>query len=105
LRRPRLHACRGHVWEPMNLLVLMYHRARAGRHGNDPAMLEKHFRHIAANYRNVLPGDALDANRLNVCLTFDDAYFDFYATVYPLLMRHQLRAVLAVPPLVVRERS
>lgn len=87
----------------MSLLVLMYHRACAGRHGNDPAILDQHFAHIADHYPHVLPGEALAAGSINVCLTFDDAYFDFYATVFPLLQRHNLRALLAVPPAVIRE--
>ena len=85
----------------MSLLVLMYHRARADRHGNTPAMLDRHFAHIARHYRCVLPGDVLKPRALNVCLTFDDGYFDFYAVVFPLLKKHGLRALLAVPTAVV----
>lgn len=89
----------------MTLLVLMYHRASAGQHGNDPKILDQHFAHIAGRYPNVLPGEALASASINVCLTFDDAYFDFYATVFPLLQRHNLRALLAVPPAVIRETA
>ncbi len=88
----------------MSLLVLMYHRARAERHGNPAAILDEHFAHVAACYPNVLPGDPLVPDALNVCLTFDDAYFDFYATVFPLLKKHKLRALLAVPTSVICER-
>ena len=87
----------------MSLLALMYHRARAGPQGNAPAMLDAHFAHIAGRYTCALPGEPLDPRRLNICLTFDDAYFDFYAVVFPLLEKHNLRALLAVPPVVVRE--
>jgi peptidoglycan/xylan/chitin deacetylase (PgdA/CDA1 family) len=89
----------------MSLLALMYHRAQPGPHGNDPALLDAHFAHIAAHCACVLPGDPLDAQRLNVCLTFDDATYDFYAVVHPLLEKHGLRAVLAVPPIVVTENA
>jgi peptidoglycan/xylan/chitin deacetylase (PgdA/CDA1 family) len=89
----------------MRLLALMYHRAQAERHGNSPAMLEAHFAHVARHHACVLPGEALDPRRLNVCLTFDDGYFDFYAVVFPLLKKHGLRAVLAVPPVVVHEQA
>ncbi len=89
----------------MRLLALMYHRARAGPLGNAPEMLDAHFALIAARHACVLPGEALDPDRLNVCLTFDDAYFDFYAVVFPLLEKHGLRALLAVPPVVVREHA
>lgn len=88
----------------MSLLALMYHRARPGPHGNTPEMLDAHFAHIADRYACVFPGEPLDPDRLNVCLTFDDASYDFYAVVFPLLAKHRLRALLAVPPVVVSER-
>jgi peptidoglycan/xylan/chitin deacetylase (PgdA/CDA1 family) len=87
----------------MSLLALMYHRARTGPHGNSAAMLDAHFAQIAKNHPCRLPGEPLDSAGLNVCLTFDDAYFDFYAIVFPLLKKHGLRALLAVPPMVVSE--
>lgn len=88
----------------MNLLVLMYHRARAGRHGNSPAVLDEHFAFLADRYPHVLPGDSLAAAPINVCLSFDDGYFDFYSVVFPLLKKHRLRALLAVPPKVILDR-
>lgn len=87
----------------MNLLVLMYHRSQAGRHGNPVEMLDAHFEHLARHHVNVLPGERLKRDRLNVCLTFDDGYFDFHARVFPLLRKHGLRAVLAVPPNFIRD--
>lgn len=87
----------------MSVLVLMYHRARAGRHGNPPEMLDAHFAHLASHHPIVLPGDALMPGALNVCVSFDDGYFDFYATVFPLLRRHRLKALLAIPPAVIRD--
>jgi peptidoglycan/xylan/chitin deacetylase (PgdA/CDA1 family) len=87
----------------MSFLVLMYHRAQPGRHGNSAEMLDAHFDYVASNFPNVLPGEALAASTLNVCLSFDDGYFDFYAIVFPLLKKYRLRALLAIPPAVVRE--
>ena len=81
----------------MTLIVPMYHKASAGRHGNSVEMLDAHFAFIARNCRCVLPGEPLDERRLNVALSFDDAYFDFYAIVFPLLRKYGLRALLAVP--------
>ena len=81
------------------LLILMYHRA-APPHlglGNPPEVLESHFSTLRTRANFVLPGDPLPPRRLNVCLTFDDAYADFYFRVFPLLIKHSLRAVLAVP--------
>lgn len=89
----------------MKLVVLMYHKASVGRHGNSVEMLEAHFALIARNCHCVLPGEPLDNRLLNVCLTFDDGYFDFYAVVFPLLRKHGLRAVLAVPISVIGERT
>lgn len=88
----------------MSLLIFMYHRARAEQHGNAASVLDAHFAHIAACCRHVLPGETLATGRLNVCLSFDDAYFDFYDVVFPLLQKHGLRALLAVPPFVMREQ-
>ena len=81
----------------MTLLVPMYHKASAGRHGNSAEVLNAHFAFIARSCHCVLPGEPLDPGRMNVLLSFDDAYFDFYAIVFPLLQKHCLRALLAVP--------
>ena len=89
----------------MSLLALMYHRASAGRHGNSTAMLDAHFAALAKRCRCVLPGERLERDQLNVCLTFDDGTVDFYASVFPLLRKHGLRAVLAVPISVVHEHA
>ena len=88
----------------MSLLVLAYHRATPGPYGNDPIVLDAHFGHIARHHRCVLPGEDLDRAKINVCMSFDDATFDFYAVVFPLLKKHGLRALLAVCPGFVRER-
>lgn len=78
------------------LLVLMYHRVL----NDDPAAADKFFKHLtlmAHNFPIVLPGDPLEKGRHSVCLTFDDAYFDFYHFVYPLLLKLKIKALLAVP--------
>ena len=89
----------------MTLIVPMYHKASSGRHGNAVAMLDAHFAFIARHCHCVLPGEPLDGRRLNVALTFDDAYYDFYAIVFPLLAKHRLRALLAVPVALIGERA
>ena len=89
----------------MTLIVPMYHKASVGRHGNSVSMLDAHFAFIARNCHCVLPGDPLHEHKLNVALTFDDAYFDFYAVVFPLLSKHRLRALLAVPVALITERA
>ncbi len=87
----------------MTLLVPMYHFASHGPFGNAAEMLDAHFALIARECHCVLPGEPLDRRRLNVCISFDDAYVDFYASVFPLLRRHGLRAMLAVPVAAIRE--
>ncbi len=87
----------------MNLLVLRYHRARAGRQGNPTRLLNAHFAHIAYCCANRMPGEPLAPGVTNVCLNFDDGFYDFYALVYPLLVKHDLRALLAVAPHYIRD--
>jgi len=81
------------------LLILMYHRVAAPELGlgNPPAVLAAHLATLRARANVVLPGEPLHPRRLNVCLTFDDAYADFYCRAFPLLQEYGLRAVLAVP--------
>ncbi len=76
----------------------MFHRAVHGPDGNSAGMLDAHFAHIARRYNCVLPGERLRRDRLNICLSFDDGYFDFHHSVLPLLIKHNLRALLAVSP-------
>jgi peptidoglycan/xylan/chitin deacetylase (PgdA/CDA1 family) len=82
----------------------MFHRAQAGPLGNSPEMLDSHFGHLAEHYPCVLPGETLQPG-LNVCLTFDDGYFDFHRTVVPLLTKHNLKAVLAISPGLILDES
>lgn len=79
------------------LLNLMYHRVGEGKHANTLETLKRHFSLIKERYPVVLPGDPLPEKRLAVCITFDDATFDFYHHVFPLLKTFGLRALLGVP--------
>lgn len=51
-----------------------------------------------------LPGQPLSKQTHGICLTFDDAYFDFYHFVFPLLKQYQLPAVLAIPTSLIAEK-
>lgn len=78
------------------LRVVMYHHINSDDLplSNTDAMMEAHLRQVAEHYTSVFPGEeAADA----ICLTFDDAYYDFYHYVFPLLKRYGLKALLAVP--------
>lgn len=79
------------------LAVLMYHRVTNTPFESNIEAFEKHLLALAKQYTILLPGETLTKNKLNICLTFDDAYFDFYKFVFPLLQKLGLRAMLAVP--------
>jgi peptidoglycan/xylan/chitin deacetylase (PgdA/CDA1 family) len=81
----------------LNLLVLMYHKIFEPSSPEFIHKFESHLDYLTKNFPIVLPGDKLEKNKLNICLTFDDAYCDFYSHVYPLLQTYQAKAILAVP--------
>jgi peptidoglycan/xylan/chitin deacetylase (PgdA/CDA1 family) len=70
---------------------------------NSDTMMEEHLRLIAQRYTTLFPGEKSAAPSL--CLTFDDAYFDFYYYVFPLLKKFNLKALLAVPTFFIREST
>lgn len=74
----------------------MYHRVGTGKHANSKEMLAEHLS-LLQHYPIVLPGEPLSWKRLSICLTFDDAFFDFYHEVFPLLKQFGMRAVVGVP--------
>lgn len=79
------------------LAVLMFHQVNDL---NQPKMLDKlssFLEYLTNNHPIVLPGAPLAKKKLSFCLTFDDAYFDFYHCVYPLLKQFKIPAVLGVP--------
>lgn len=74
----------------------MYHRVGEGKHANTYQTFVEHLENLA-RYRVVLPGEKLSLFQLSVCLTFDDATYDFYHYVFPLLKQFNMRAILGVP--------
>lgn len=79
------------------LISLMYHHINGKAFSNDLEVFEKHLKYLMQHYIFVVPGDILKVKQSNLCLTFDDAYFDFYHYVFPLLKKYNIKAVLAVP--------
>ncbi len=73
----------------------MYHHVNSDRCSNNLEIFEQHLSYIQKNFTTVLPGERIDEN--SICLTFDDAYSDFYFLIYPLLKKYNLKALLAVP--------
>ena len=64
------------------LLILMYHQIIEPQ--VDPEIsvskLEEHLKYLQENFNIIVPGQNLLKN--NVCLTFDDAYIDFYHYIF-----------------------
>ncbi len=77
------------------LMILMYHHVGQGPHANSLDMLREHLEHLS-NWPVLLPGET-PPKGLSLSLVFDDAYFDFYEQVFPLLQEFGLKATLAVP--------
>lgn len=79
------------------LTVVMYHHINSDDLplSNTEGMMDYHLKWISQRFTTVFPGEE---GRINpICLTFDDAYYDFYHYVFPLLKRYNLKALLAVP--------
>lgn len=81
------------------LLVLMSHRI------SNVEMFHAHMGYISQNYPVLIPDDALPPGKLSICLTFDDAYFDFYHKVFPVLSKLQIKAVVGVPAKYIIEKT
>ena len=85
------------------ILTLVYHHVHDPKNGLHVATFAKHLDHLIARYPIVIPGDPCQKTKLNLCLSFDDAFFDFYYFVFPLLKKHNIKAVLAVPTAFIEE--
>jgi peptidoglycan/xylan/chitin deacetylase (PgdA/CDA1 family) len=79
------------------LLNFLYHDVNKEKYSNSLKILEKQFSYFSKKYNIVIPGDSLKPFKLNICLTFDDAYFSFYCFIFPLLKKLKIKALLAVP--------
>ncbi|MCW9026647.1 MAG: polysaccharide deacetylase family protein [Thiovulaceae bacterium] len=77
------------------LISTLYHNINSDKYSNDYEVFEKHLEYIKKNFNVVLPGDKLKGK--DICLTFDDGFYNFYEYVYPLLKKFDLKAILAVP--------
>lgn len=79
------------------LPIVMYHHINSDDLplSNSEKMMEAHLALISEQYTTVFPGETLNSN--SICLTFDDAYYDFYYYAFPLLKKYNLKALLAVP--------
>ena len=79
------------------LLTFLYHNVNRRKYSNSLEILQKQFLYFSKRYNIVVPGDPLKPFKLNICLTFDDAYFSFYHFIFPLLKKLKIKALLAIP--------
>jgi len=79
------------------LLTFSYHRVNNGKYSNLQNILEEHLTYLAKNYNIVAPQDNLPFYKLNICLSFDDGFYDFYKYVFPVLKKLKIKALLAIP--------
>ncbi|MDD3476815.1 MAG: polysaccharide deacetylase family protein [Sulfurimonas sp.] len=77
------------------LTSIMYHHVNSDRCSNELKVFEEHLKYISQNYTSLFPGEEVTSK--SICLTFDDAYADFYYFIFPLLLKYDLKALLAVP--------
>ncbi len=88
------------------LLTLLYHRVSDKKDvKNSIKLIEKHFKYISKNFLVVTPGDKIKKGKINICITFDDAYYDFYHFVFPLLKKYKIPCVLAVPTKYIKDKD
>ena len=86
-------------------ITLLYHCVGEGKHQTPLEKLQKHLELIKKNYRVTLPGEKLAKNEFSITLTFDDAYYSFYHSIFPILKKLKLRALLAVSPKYILDSS
>lgn len=77
------------------LISTMYHNINADKYSNDLEIFKEHLLYLRRHYTIVLPSDKITEN--SICLTFDDAFYNFYVYVFPLLKELDIKVLLAVP--------
>ncbi|HRE32021.1 MAG TPA: polysaccharide deacetylase family protein, partial [Candidatus Berkiella sp.] len=87
------------------VIALMFHRVQDQSQHYSHEQFSRYLSYLKQHFPIVVPGDPLPTNGIAICLTFDDAYFDFYQFVYPLLHQHQIKAILAVSPYYIVEKT
>jgi peptidoglycan/xylan/chitin deacetylase (PgdA/CDA1 family) len=78
------------------LITLLYHRINRLEYGNLLPIMKDHLHFLSQNYNIVLPGEKLSKG-INICLTFDDAFFDIYHYLFPLFKKLKIKAVIGAP--------
>lgn len=79
------------------ILSLMFHRVNDPSSQCCPRKFADYLNYLVNTFPIITPEDPLPKAPIAIMLTFDDAYFDFYQTVFPLLKHYNIKALLAVP--------
>ena len=81
------------------LLILMYHQIIDPQQNLEDSLrkFKQHLKYLTKKFHIVVPGQKLLRGKTSVCLTFDDAYADFYQVIYPLLKKMHIPCVLGIP--------
>lgn len=87
------------------VITLMFHRVNDASLHFSPQQFANYLDYLVKHFPIVIPGQTLTHDPVGICLTFDDAYYDFYHDVYPLLKHYQIKALLAVPVKYITESS
>ncbi len=87
------------------LLTFLYHRIGDGKFANSKNLVENHLAYLAKKFNIVLPGNKLKFFKLNICLSFDDGFYDFYHYVFPILKKLKIKALLSIPIKYILEKT
>lgn len=81
------------------MLVLMYHQIIDPKLDHEIIVnkFKQHLKYLQQNFNIILPGQIGIKEKINICLTFDDAYADFYIYIFPILKELAIPVVLAIP--------
>lgn len=82
---------------PPSLITWMFHRVNDPSLSYCPKRFEQFLQRITQAFPIVIPGETALTAPISMCLTFDDAYADFYYDVFPLMETYRVPALLAVP--------
>jgi len=84
----------------------MYHHVESDQYSNSIELINEHFKFISNKYETIFPSEYKKSFvRIELCLVFDDAYFDFYFYVFPILKKYNIKVVLAVPTKFILDHS
>lgn len=83
----------------------MFHRVNDPSTNCCPLQFSNFLSSLAAQFPIIMPDDPVPNVPVALMLTFDDAYYDFYHNVFPLLKKLNIKALLAVPTKYILEKT